>query len=200
MPALLGLADREIGARKTPFKGRGWAIFALVVMVGVWVVRNAEHERALKLVSAGTFTDGKLLKVAAEPFPLNPYRWYAIAETPDYFQTGLVNTRTGELEPNENLLYKPPVTIYTLAAKRSWLGHIYLDWSKFPLVRDFGNDPPPGFDGSTSPRSTAVEFRDLRFSYSTLFLNAKNPPLSGWVVVAPDRSIELMVMNGEEQK
>jgi len=33
-----------------------------------------------------------------------------------------------------------------------------------------------------------------------LFLNAKNPPLSGWVVVAPDRSIELMVMNGEEQK
>src|SRR5271165_3812984 len=30
LPALLGLADREIGARRTPFRGRGWAIFALI--------------------------------------------------------------------------------------------------------------------------------------------------------------------------
>jgi inner membrane protein len=200
MPALFGLADREIGARKTQFRGRGWAIFALVVMVGVWVVRNAEHERALKMVSAGTFTDGKILKLAAEPFPLNPYRWYAVVETPDYFQTGLVNTRSGELLPNESLLYKPPVTIYTLAAKRSWLGQIYLDWSTFPLVRDVGNETPPGFDGVTSPQTTTVEFRDLRFSYSTLFLNEKNAPLSGWVVVGPERNIEMMVMNGREQK
>jgi len=200
MPALFGLADREIGARKTPFKGRGWAIFALVVMVGVWVVRNAEHERALKLVSTGTFTEGKILKLAAEPFPLNPYRWYAVVETPDYFQTGLVNTRTGELQPSDALLYKPPVTLYTLAAKRSWLGHVYLDWSTFPLVRDVGNETPPTFDGVTSPQTTTVEFRDLRFSYSTLFLNEKDAPLSGWVVVGPDRHIDMMVMNGREQK
>ena len=29
IPGLLGLADREIGARRVAFRGRGWAIFAL---------------------------------------------------------------------------------------------------------------------------------------------------------------------------
>ncbi|MFZ1012482.1 MAG: metal-dependent hydrolase, partial [Terracidiphilus sp.] len=33
IPWLLGLADSEIGARRTPFRGRGWAIFALCGMV-----------------------------------------------------------------------------------------------------------------------------------------------------------------------
>jgi len=67
-------------------------------------------------------------------------------------------------------------------------------------VRDVGNETPPGFDGVTSPQTTTVEFRDLRFSYSTLFLNGKNAPLSGWVVVGSERNIDMMVMNGNEQK
>ena len=33
VPWLLGLADREIGARRKAFRGRGWAIFALTGMV-----------------------------------------------------------------------------------------------------------------------------------------------------------------------
>ena len=33
MPWVFGLADREIGARRKPFRGRGWAIFALTGMV-----------------------------------------------------------------------------------------------------------------------------------------------------------------------
>jgi hypothetical protein len=33
-----------------------------------------------------------------------------------------------------------------------------------------------------------------------LFLNQNNAPLSGWVVVGPERNIDMMVMNGREQK
>src|ERR1700757_1959556 len=43
LPWLLGLADREIGARRTRFRGRGWAIFALTgtAVLGIW--RWTEH-------------------------------------------------------------------------------------------------------------------------------------------------------------
>jgi inner membrane protein len=199
VPALLGLADREIGVRRSAFRGRGWAIFALCAVVVVWVVRNAEHERALSLLRSGTFTDARILKAAAQPFPINPFRWFAVVETPDSFQTGLVDTRSGEARANDIVFYKPPVTMATLAAKRSWLGHAYLDWAQFPLVDDQGPEVPPGLDG-IPPRSTTVEFRDLRFAYSTMFLDANRAPLSGWVVVGGERNIEVMVMNGREQK
>lgn len=200
VPALLGLADREIGARRTPFRGRAWAIFALSATVLVWVVRNAEHERALSLVRNGTFSDAKILKAAAQPFPIDPFRWFAVVETPDYFQTGLVNTRSEEARTGDVVFYKPPVTMATLAAKRSWLGRSYLDWSAFPLVEDQGSVVPPGMEVDMPPGSTTVEFRDLRFGYSNLFLDAKRAPLSGWVVVGSERNIEAMVMNGHEQK
>lgn len=200
VPALLGLADREIGARRKAFHGRGWAIFALATMVLVWVVRNAEHERALNIVRSGKFTDAKILRVAVQPFPVDPFRWFAVVETPDFFQTGLVNTRSGEARANDTILYKPPVTMATLAAKRSWLGHVYLDWSSFALVEDMGSEIPPGLDEGISPRATTVEFRDLRFAYSTMFLDAKRVPLSGFVVVGAEGDIEAMIMNGQKQK
>jgi len=46
LPALLGLADREMGARRTRFRGRGWAIFALTgtALLGIW--RWSEHAQA----------------------------------------------------------------------------------------------------------------------------------------------------------
>ena len=52
------------------------------------------------------------------------------------------------------IIYKPPTTLATLVAKRSWLGEIYLDWSQYPVVTETGTDP----DGITT-----VSFRDLRF-------------------------------------
>ncbi len=36
--------------------------------------------------------------MAAEPYPVNPFRWHAILETPHYYQTAEVNTRTGEID------------------------------------------------------------------------------------------------------
>src|SRR3954470_126643 len=45
LPALFGLTDREIGARRTRFRGRGWAIFALAGMAALWVFRWAEHSQ-----------------------------------------------------------------------------------------------------------------------------------------------------------
>ena len=92
MPAILGLADREMGARKPLFRGRGWAIAALV-LVGIDLgVRAVEHHRALHLMSNARFGDQPMLRAGAEPYPVNPFHWFAVVETAGYYQTGSVNT------------------------------------------------------------------------------------------------------------
>jgi inner membrane protein len=53
------------------------------------------------------------------------------------------------------ILYKPEETPVTLAAKRSYLGRVYLDWAKYPITE-------------TEPLASAelgyiVRFKDLRF-------------------------------------
>src|SRR3954447_1545925 len=43
VPGFLGLADREISSRAVPFRGRNWAILALVGTCLIWCLRYAEH-------------------------------------------------------------------------------------------------------------------------------------------------------------
>ena len=52
LPSLFGLVNAEVGAKKQPFKGRGWAIAALVGIVGWWGLRAVEHQRALQMAMA----------------------------------------------------------------------------------------------------------------------------------------------------
>ena len=200
LPAIFGLADREIGARRQLFRGRGWAIAALAFIVVLYAVRNAEHQRALGLMNTAGLSK-PILRVAAEPYPINPFHWHGIAETSDFFQTASINTRNDSVDIGDPI-YKPPVTPATLAAKSSWLGRAYLDWSKFPLVEDVGHQAAAG-SGLMPPRPdwTTIEFRDLRFSYSVLFLDSsKSSPLAGWVYVGPGQEIEAMILSGREQK
>jgi inner membrane protein len=48
-PWLFGLVGSEVGARKQPFRARGWAIAALLGVVGWWMLREVEHEHAVQL-------------------------------------------------------------------------------------------------------------------------------------------------------
>ena len=94
----------------------------------------------------------------------------------------------------------------TLAAKRSYLGRIYLDWSSWPVVADLGSVVAPGSEAipnlpTPPPDWHTVQFRDLRFSSSGLIPgSAKSPPLSAWVYVGPGNEVEAMIMNRREQK
>jgi inner membrane protein len=206
LPGIFGLADREIGARSQPFRGRGWAIAALSLIAALYVVRNAEHTRALNLLRANSLSE-PTLRVAAEPYMVNPFRWHGIAETADYYQTASIDTRADSVDTDtDRILYKPPVTMATLAAKRTWLGHVYLDWSSWPVVTDLGSQPAPGAESipglpAPLPDWHTVEFRDLRFSDLEIPLrNSKTPPLSGWVYVGPGEEIEAMILGAREQK
>lgn len=207
LPWIFGLADREIGARRTPFRGRGWAIFALVgtFLLGCW--RWAEHAQARALVQNLQITTQPITRMAFEPYPIDPWRWHAILETPGYYQTAEINTRTGAIDtdPQTDVLYKPLDTPAVEAAKRTFLGRVYLDWGRWAVVRDLGQVPAPGIEPPHLPPQrtwTTVEFSDLRFAYSFRGGGAASPPsgLSGWVYIVDNRDDAGEAMAGREQK
>lgn len=192
-PSLFGLISSEVGVRRQPFRGRGWAIAALAAIIALWGLRFVERQQALQLAQSADYNNAAVLRVYASPHPLNPFRWHTITETPLAYQLGSANTLANTVAmPQANIFYKPPTTLATLVAKRSWLGRIYLDWSSYPLVTDTGATP----DGLT-----AVTFRDLRFMYdTTIFSDRNDPPLSGTVFINDDRRVDHMEMNGHIQR
>ena len=207
MPWIFGLADAEIGARKRQFRGRGWAIFALVSMtlLGCW--RWAEHGRARMLVENALLTAAPVQRIALEPYPINPFRWHAILETPAYYQTAEINTFTGAVEsdPRRDQLYKPSSTEATEAAKRTLLGQVYLDWGTWAVVRDLGPVAVPGIkppELAPNRRWTTIQFTDLRWRYSYLGGDStpNSSPLDGWVYIVDGSDEAGMAMHGREQR
>ncbi len=199
VPAILGLADREMGVRRALFRGRGWAIFALCVAVVLGCWRWAEHERALHLLAEQNYQNESPLKMCVNPYPGDVFRWFGVVETKDFYQTAILNTRTDSFtsQAPDDLYYKQRQTPAMLTAKESWLGRVFLDWSRFPFVEEsagFGTLPNGG-------RYTEIRFEDLRFAYNTLFLRGgKNIPLSGTVTIAPNGSVDEMRMGDRVQK
>lgn len=212
MPWLLGLADREIGVRKKPFRGRGWAIFALasVTVVGCW--RWAERAQGLAMMANAQVTSEPALRITLAPYPVNPYRWHAIVETRDYYQTAEVNTWNPSAadaivsDPYADVIYKPAVTPAVEAAKQTFLGRVYLDWGRWAVVRDLGQEPVEGITPPLLPPGrtwTTVEFSDLRFNYSFLGTGVGSraaKQLSGSVYIVDGREEAGMAMAGREQR
>lgn len=199
VPAILGLADREIGVRRKLFKGRGWAIFALSVGVVLCCWRWAEHERALHLLAEQSYRNEDILKMTVNPYPVDVFRWFGVVETKDFYQTAILNTRTGDFSSQapEDRYFKEPQTPAILAAERSYLGRVFLDWSQFPLVTQARAEGTL----AGSSRYMAVRFQDLRFAYDVLFLRGKNDnPLGGTVLIAPNGQVDEMRMGDRVQQ
>jgi inner membrane protein len=191
-PSLFGLISSEVGARRPAFRGRGWAIAALLGMAALWTIRFVEHQKAIQLAQTADYKGAPVLRVAADPYPINPFSWQIVVETPQFYQISTVNTLNSTIASDRaDTIYKPPTTLATLVAKQSWLGEVYLDWSQYPVVTETDTDP----DGLTT-----VSFRDLRFFYNTPFFSGREKtPLSGTVYVNADRRVVRMEMNGRIQ-
>ncbi len=156
-----GLVLPVIVSRRQPLpRGRGFAVIALLCVAGLYVARDHEHRKALHALQQQQLNSAAPLRVSAYPYYWNIFRWYAVAETKDFFATTDIDSRTGELNRGElEFVPKPPATAVTLAAKKCCLGRVYLDWAQYPLVAQSSSE-----DGWT------VRFRDLRYDY---------PPLRG---------------------
>jgi inner membrane protein len=192
-PSLFGLIGSEVGARRPAFRGRGWAIASILAMVALWTLRFIEHQKALQLAQNGDYNGASVLRVAADPYPINPFHWQTVVETPQSYQISSADTFNDAIPTTDRaeIIYKPPTTLATLVAKQTWLGEIYLDWSQYPVVADTGTNP----NGIT-----AVTFTDLRFLYNPPILSSdQKSPLSGTVYVNSDRRVVRMEMDGHIQ-
>ena len=212
MPWIFGLTDREIGARRTRFPnnfpGRGWSIAALIFIVLWWSLRNAEHAHAIELVRNGDYIHQPITRINAEPSMADPFAWRVVAETSNFYRVIEVHTLNNDVATDTaQTIYKPEVTPAVAAAKQSYLGRVYLDWSMFPLVTDLGansavdmcaNAAPPtaGGLGKAPPPLRLIHFQDLRF-YNPI---TGRDALSAWACVDSINRVEAMFMSGHEQK
>jgi len=136
LPSLSSLIDKEIGARQRGPKGRLAASLALIGIVLMWGVRDYEHRRAVSALEARTYNDVDPIRVSAYPRWVDPFHWDAVVETPAFFALVPVSSLTPEVDPENQMQirYKPEETPITLAAKKSYLGRVYLDWAKYPIA------------------------------------------------------------------
>jgi inner membrane protein len=184
LPALMALITEEIGSNKPQFRGRGAAIFALLCLAAVILVRDFEHRRAVNALNARTYHDQEPLRAAAFPQPINPFAWNGVVETRDFFQMAPVDSSSGEVDPlNMDVVrFKPEETPVTLAAKRSRLGRVYLDWARYPLATT------EKLEGGRYQ----VQFEDLRFESAESVVQHRSPILAGYVVLDQQLRVEEM--------
>lgn len=159
MPPLFGLISSEVGARQKAPRGRGWALFALLAMVATWGVRDFEQRRALAAMDAVDYHNEQALRRMVSPHMITPFQWSGVVETRDFFETVPVDSLAPEVDPQNQavIYYKPAETPATLAAKKTYVGRVYLDWAMYPFVQSEQLQPPA--------EGTIVRFSDLRFAY-----------------------------------
>jgi len=162
---LLLLAALILPALVLRARPRSRALFARVALLAVlllWMVRFYQGTKAVRLLKDQPHNSEAALRASAFPYwahdpgHLIAMRWSGVVETRSFYILAPVNPATGQLDPAEmTVIPKPAQTPAILAAERSRLGRVYLDWAGYPLVTE---DSQGG--------DTVVFFRDLRFGYS----------------------------------
>jgi inner membrane protein len=156
VPVLFSLINDEIGARRQGPPGRLAASLALLGVLALWTVRDYEHRRAVNALESRIYNGADPVRASAFPYWVNPFRWFGVVETQDFFATMLVDSSIPEADAEGRMRIrpKPEETPVTLAAKRSELGRVYLDWAKYPIT-----------ETEQTATGYIVRFRDLRFDY-----------------------------------
>jgi inner membrane protein len=161
MPVLFSFIDREIGVRRKVPSGRWGATLALLGVIALWGVRDYEHRRAVNALEARTYEGADPIRASAFPLWWTPFRWVGVVGTRNLFAIMTVDSATPEVDPDGEMqvLYKPEETPATLAAKRSYLGRVYLDWAQYPITE---TEPLVSGDQGNIV-GYIVRLKDLRF-------------------------------------
>ena len=233
VPAIFRLVGSEVAsgsaARRQPFAARGWAIAALLGIVGLWSFREVQHNHAIQLVMAQSIEAPQPIqqpavplapdapappeptpvylqpqRALANPDPLSPFRWYTVADFGPLYQLGEVNSNLGIFAPNQVTQPKLNPGPELLAAEKSLLGRVYLDWSSMPFLTISHPTADSGTDTSGEPipsGHTIVTFADPRFMGDTLLLHATgHTPLTGEVELDANNHVVRQSMDGKVQK
>jgi len=160
VPSFFAFIDSDLGVRRKAPPGRWGATLALIGVVALWGVRDFEHRRAVNALEARTYENAAPLRVSAYPLWWNPFQWVGVVETPNFYANMMVDSLNSDVDPGGamEIFYKPDETPVTLAAKRSYLGRVYVDWAVYPIT-----EIEPLDSGGY-----LVRFKDQRFNYLEL--------------------------------
>ena len=170
LPGLGALIDKEIGVPHRGPRGRLAASLALVGIVLLWGLRDYEHRRAVNALAARTYEGVDPIRVSAYPTYVDPFHWYGVVETPNFFALAPVNSLDPEVDPEGRLEIrnKPEETDITLAAKKSYIGRVYLDWAQYPITET---------EELPSPQEGYIVYiQDLRFVQLPGFFRRRGGP------------------------
>ena len=166
LPALFSLINEEIGARSKDAmpRGRLAATLALLAIFAYWGLRDFEHRRAIAALQSRSYQGADAIRVSAYPYWVNPFRWYGVVETPAFFATMDADSLAPEVDPEAQMQirYKPEETPVTLAAKKTYVGRVYLSWAQYPVTEteELTDDPV-----NNARAAYVVRLRDLRYDY-----------------------------------
>ena len=123
----------------------------------MWGVRDYEHRSAINALKARTYNDADPIRVSAYPKWIDPFHWDGVVEASSFFVLTPVNSMTPEVDPEGRMeiRYKPEETPITLAAKKSYLGRVFLDWAQYPIAETEELQPPE--------EGYIVKLQDLRY-------------------------------------
>jgi inner membrane protein len=185
-PPIFALIDREIGVRRRGPRGRMAASLALMGVVLMWGVRDFEHRRAINALAARTYNDVDPIRVSAYPRPIDPFHWSGVVETPAFFALTSVNSLDPEVDPDGRMefRYKPDETPVTLAAKKSFIGRVYLDWAQYPITETEVLEGSPG--------GYIVYFQDLRFEQLANPVTGERPHRALTFAVKLDKDLRVV--------
>jgi inner membrane protein len=194
LPAFFSLINEEIGARnKGPGgfplpQGRVAATLALLLVFAYWGFREYEHSRAVDALEARNYQQADPLRASAYPYWLNPFRWYGVVETTNFFATMDVDSLAPEVDPDGGMRihYKPEETPITLAAKKTYLGRVYLSWAQYPITE---TEPLTDDPASSNRAAYVVRFRDLRYDYPGRMGRTGRDTLGGTVLLTHDLQV-----------
>lgn len=165
---LAGLILPSLVRQKPPDKFSGVLLqrLALLVVVALWLFRAYEARGIVNVLRHETFNAETPVRASAFPYWPIPtknhwsinLRWSGVVETPSFFAVSEAKPFASNPSAwNEQLLPKPPETPAIIAAKRSYLGRVYLDWAEYPYVTE-----------DLAGSAVTVHFQDLRFGYPRL--------------------------------
>jgi len=159
---LAGLIPPELfSSAKVKPRGRLAAALALLCVAMLWAERSYTAGKIKHALQRQTFSSETPIRVSAYPYwtpdsrGLIRLRWSAVVETQSAYINSEADPATGDLDRSKLTFHpKQPDTPAILAAKHSYVGRVYLDWARYPLVTESSDDT-----------ESVITFWDLRFGY-----------------------------------
>jgi inner membrane protein len=156
-PFLARLVGSEIssGSAKERHHGRGFASFALLVVLLYDCGRGVLHARAVASLAARMYDGSVPLRAAAMPDAVNPFKWRGIVETPGSYVIQDLNMVVDPGSAHGTVFHKPDPEPAIDVARRTAKFQEFLRFSQYPLWRV---TPYPAVENGK-----LVEVFDLRF-------------------------------------